>query len=105
MRESQPWVLGVSASHNGAACLLHGDRIVAAVQEERLSRVKRDRICGARPSRAIDYCLRAGGIDASQLDAVVGCSQSSSRAADQDFTANPQLAACRSSALFKVIPH
>ncbi len=32
----KPWVLGLSASHNGAACLLHGDRIVAAVQEERL---------------------------------------------------------------------
>ncbi len=33
---SKPWVLGLSASHNGAACLLHGDRIAAAVQEERL---------------------------------------------------------------------
>lgn len=105
MRESHPWVLGVSASHNGAACLLHGDRIVAAVQEERLSRVKRHRVWGACPARAIDYCLRAGGIDASQLDVVVGCSQSSSRATDQDFAANPQLAACRSKALIKVIPH
>ena len=59
---NNPWVLGLSASHNGAACLLHGDRIVAAVQEERLVGRKRARLHGARPSLAVRYCLDQGGI-------------------------------------------
>jgi len=45
-----PWVLGVSASHNGSACLLKGDEIVVAIQEERLCRFKRQRIYGSGPS-------------------------------------------------------
>jgi len=32
--ESDPWVLGISASHNGAVCLLKGDEIVVAIQED-----------------------------------------------------------------------
>jgi len=42
-----PWILGIAASHNGGACLLHGDEIAVAVQEERLLRNKRTRIRGA----------------------------------------------------------
>jgi predicted NodU family carbamoyl transferase len=57
-RDKQPWILGISASHNGSACLLRGDEIVVAIQEERLSRFKRQRIFGAGPSLAIDYCLK-----------------------------------------------
>ena len=30
------WILGISASHNGSVCLLKGNEIVAAIQEERL---------------------------------------------------------------------
>jgi carbamoyltransferase len=45
----EPWALGINASHNGAVCLLHGDRIVAAIQEERLTRIKRQRIYGVDP--------------------------------------------------------
>jgi len=49
---AKPWVLGIAASHNGAACLLHGDEIVVAVQEERITRVKRPDL-GATPSHAV----------------------------------------------------
>jgi predicted NodU family carbamoyl transferase len=60
---NKPWVLGLRASHNGAACLLQGDRIVAAVQEERLVGKKRARLHGARPSLAVQYCIdRAGSL-------------------------------------------
>jgi hypothetical protein len=45
--KSPPWVLGISASHkNGAACLLRGDEIAVAIQEERLTRHKRHSIQG-----------------------------------------------------------
>jgi carbamoyltransferase len=71
----EPWILGISASHNGSAGLLKGDRIVVAIQEERLSRFKRHRIYGARTSKAVAYCLNYAGIDPSELSLVVLCIQ------------------------------
>jgi len=61
-------VLGISAYfHDSAAALIGDGRILAAAQEERFSRRKND----ARfPHRAIAFCLRQAGIDASQLEAV-----------------------------------
>jgi carbamoyltransferase len=61
-------ILGISAYyHDSAACLVEDGRIVAAAQEERFTRKKHD---PGFPSRAIEYCLREGGIAASQLDLV-----------------------------------
>lgn len=91
MAKRGPWVLGVSNSHNGAVCLLEGDRIVAAVQEERLSRRKRQRIYGAKPSLALTYCLEQAGIQASDLDLVVYCSQARATTPDEDMHLNPVL--------------
>jgi carbamoyltransferase len=71
----EPWILGISASHNGSAGLLKGDRIVVAIQEERLSRFKRHRIYGARTSKAVAYCLNYAGIAPSELSLVVLCIQ------------------------------
>lgn len=61
-------ILGLSAFyHDSAACLVHDGEIVAAAQEERFSRQKHD----ARfPIRAVEYCLREGGLDASEIDLV-----------------------------------
>ncbi len=59
-----PWVLGISASHNGAACLMRGGHICVAIQEERLNGEKRARIWGGRPSLAVRYCFDHAGIDA-----------------------------------------
>jgi carbamoyltransferase len=84
----KPWVLGLSASHNGAACLLHGDRIVAAVQEERLVGKKRARLQGARPSLAVQYCLEQGGIVPADLDMVVVCAQTNVHLPENEITAN-----------------
>jgi carbamoyltransferase len=66
---SSGYVLGISAFyHDSAACLLVGEKIVAAAQEERFTRVKGD----ARfPVHAARYCLAEAGISASELDAVV----------------------------------
>jgi carbamoyltransferase len=63
------YVLGISAFyHDSAACLLAGDTIVAAAQEERFTRVKGD---DRFPRHAARYCLSAADIPASALDAVV----------------------------------
>jgi len=62
-------ILGISAFyHDSAAALLRDGDLVAAAQEERFTRVKYDH---RFPQRAIDYCLREGGITAAELDYVV----------------------------------
>src|SRR5215813_2143815 len=87
----QPWILGISASHNGSVCLLKGDRIFVAVQEERLCRVKRQRIRGADPAQALHYCLNYAGIQPSDLSMVVVCIQGRAEEAAQDILLNPYL--------------
>jgi carbamoyltransferase len=54
---------------------LHGDEIVVAIQEERLSRFKRHRTYGKGPSLATAYCLNYAGLDPADLDLVVLCVQ------------------------------
>ena len=62
------WILGISAFyHDSAACLLRNGDIVAAAQEERFSRKKGD---ASFPQRAVEYCLREGGIGVGDLTAV-----------------------------------
>jgi carbamoyltransferase len=61
-------VLGLSAGfHDSAAALVVDGEIRAAVEEERLSRVKHD---PSFPSRAADTCLAIAGISAADVDAV-----------------------------------
>jgi carbamoyltransferase len=61
-------ILGLSAYyHDSAAVLVEDGRIVAAAQEERFTRKKHD---ASFPSRAVDYCLREGGLSAPELDYV-----------------------------------
>ena len=61
-------VLGISCFyHDAAAALLRDGEVVAACQEERLSRKKHDQ---GFPTRAIKYVLKEAGIGTAQLDAV-----------------------------------
>jgi carbamoyltransferase len=90
-RHNDPWVLGISASHNGAVCLLRGDELVVAIQEERLSRRKRDRISGAQHSQALDYCFDYAGIQPRDLSMVALCVQGRVTDANQDLSLNPCL--------------
>ena len=69
---SEPWILGYCSTHNGAVCLLKGDEIVAAVQEERLTGIKRARLGRLDQSLAFRYCLNAAGIEANDLHIIVG---------------------------------
>ncbi|HXK59492.1 MAG TPA: carbamoyltransferase [Acidobacteriota bacterium] len=62
-------ILGISAFyHDSAACLLRDGRIVAAVQEERLTRVKHD---SSFPVRAIQSCLEIAECRIEDVDFVV----------------------------------
>ncbi|MDD5544343.1 MAG: carbamoyltransferase [Acidobacteriia bacterium] len=61
-------ILGISAFyHDSAACLVADGEIIAAAQEERFSRIKHDHDF---PLRAVEYCLKEGGIRNDQLDYV-----------------------------------
>jgi carbamoyltransferase len=61
-------ILGISAYyHDSAACLVEDGRIVAAAQEERFTRIKHD---AGFPVHAVESCLRAADMTASQLDLV-----------------------------------
>src|SRR5262249_27864036 len=62
-------ILGISAFyHDSAAALVVDGRIVAAVQEERFTRIKQD---AGFPRHAIDYCLAEAGVGLDQVDCVV----------------------------------
>jgi carbamoyltransferase len=59
-------ILGIGGySHDSAAALVVDGRIVAAVAEERLSRVKHQ---GGVPRLAVDYCLREAGLRLEDID-------------------------------------
>ncbi len=62
-------ILGISAFyHDSAAALLIDGEVVAACQEERLSRVKND---AAFPAQAIEFCLSHAGLRLSAVDHIV----------------------------------
>ncbi len=90
-KDDSPWILGISASHNGGACLLKGDEIVVAIQEERLSRIKRDRVYAAETTACLAYCLDYAGIQAEALTLVVLSVAGSAADERNDILRNPLL--------------
>jgi carbamoyltransferase len=92
-----PWILGISASHNGGACLLRGDEIFVAVQEERLLRFKRAEHPASKVSLAIQYCLEYAAIRPEDLSCVVLATCSSENTTDLDLTLNPLLRTTKNS--------
>ena len=61
-------ILGISCFyHDSAACLVKDGKIIAAAQEERFSRKKHDQNF---PKKAIEYCLKEGGITVNDIDYV-----------------------------------
>ncbi|HEY5911998.1 MAG TPA: carbamoyltransferase C-terminal domain-containing protein [Verrucomicrobiae bacterium] len=66
--------LGIHTGHDSSAALVVDGRIVADVAEERFTRTKH--YCGL-PIAAIDYCLKAGNISISDIDAVAVPSEAS----------------------------
>jgi carbamoyltransferase len=61
-------ILGISCFyHDSAACLIQDGHVVAAASEERFTRKKHDE---GFPHKAVEYCLKAGKIEAKDLDYV-----------------------------------
>ena len=86
------WILGVGASHNGAAALLRDGQLFVAIQEERLTRVKRARLRPAFDSLAIRYCLDAASIGPENLALIGICRDEPLALPESDITRNPLLA-------------
>lgn len=62
-------ILGISAYyHDAAAAILCNNTILAAVQEERFSRLKHD---ANFPANSIQFCLKHSGLKLNELDAII----------------------------------
>ena len=62
------YTLGISCYyHDSAAAVLKDGKVIAAVEEERFSRIKFD---DGFPKLAINWCLKEAGIGAGDLDSV-----------------------------------
>ncbi len=60
------YILGISAFyHDSAAVLIENDKIIAAVQEERFTRVKQD---SSFPTNSINYCLSEANISLKDIE-------------------------------------
>ena len=63
------YVLGISAYfHDASAALFKNGQLIAAIEEEKLSRIKHDY---SFPENAIDFCLKEANILSNELDYVV----------------------------------
>lgn len=61
-------IIGISALyHDSACCLIRDGKVIAAAQEERFTRIKHD---NSMPYNAFKYCLEAGGISITDIDAL-----------------------------------
>ncbi len=59
-------ILGLNAYHaDSAACLIKNGRLVAAAEEERFRRMKH---WAGLPTKAIDYCLKEGGVSLGEIE-------------------------------------
>ncbi len=62
------YILGINAYHgDSAACLVADGKLVAAIEEERIRRIKH---WAGFPSEAIRFCLDYAGLDISEIDHV-----------------------------------
>jgi len=63
------YILGISALyHDSAATLIMDNKILAAAQEERFTRIKHD---DQFPHNSILYCLKSAGVTMEMVDFVV----------------------------------
>lgn len=60
-------ILGLATMGASAAAIVEDGHVVAAIEEERLTRLKND---GGFPHRAIDCVLQSAGVTLSDIDAV-----------------------------------
>lgn len=59
-------ILGIASSHDASACVFRDGKLVSAISEERISRLKCDG--GHLPNLAIDACLKMAGASRRDVD-------------------------------------
>jgi len=62
------WILGTHSGHNSSACLLNDNRVVCAIEKERLTRKKND---SGDPIECVEYVLKSAEINYQAVDLVV----------------------------------
>lgn len=87
------YVLAIYNAHNATAAIFKDGVVIAAVSEERFSRVKNHY---GFPKQAIEYCLKEAGIKSSEVDLVVipfkyGAPQHSLKGDNKDLSLNLSL--------------
>lgn len=61
-------IIGISALfHDSACCLIKDGKLVAAVQEERFTRIKND---PSMPIHSFNYCLKQGNLNVNEIDVI-----------------------------------
>lgn len=107
LKNALPWIMGISASHhNAAVCLLSGNQIYVAIQEERLTGSKRAGFTAAGFINAIPYCLDAARITPRDLDLVViSTAGYPADHIENDITLNRQLRVISNDIQYMYIPH
>lgn len=68
-RASEPVMLGIATTHETGACVTRGSRMLAAISEERLDRVKFS--TSYPPKLAIEKAIEVAGVDPAQIEDVV----------------------------------
>ncbi|MDA1361030.1 hypothetical protein O1R50_15470 [Glycomyces luteolus] len=76
------YILGVNLSHDRSAAIVKDGEVLAAIEEERLDRIKHsegflvqghfERLTKIIPIKSIAYCLDAAGIGIDEVDLIVG---------------------------------
>ena len=62
-------IVGISSYfHDSAVTIIKNDKVLFAAQEERYSRIKHD---SDFPLNAINYCLKAQGLDLRDIKAII----------------------------------
>lgn len=69
------WVLGIHIGHHAACAVVHDGRLVAAIQQERLTRIKHDGEEALSDRLPIEACLRAANVSIAELDLIVSSFQ------------------------------
>ena len=69
-------ILGIGvAHHDGSACIVKGGKILAAIECERLTKIKKDEIKESNLRETLDYLLESVGMGLNDIDHIaVGAS-------------------------------
>jgi carbamoyltransferase len=70
------YTLGIHVGHDASCAIVYEGRLVAAIQQERITRQKHDGAEGLTNHLPVNSCLRAAGIRVSDVDHIVSSFQS-----------------------------